>query len=56
MHQLTAVLHIFEAITFGTYFLPWTAVLAGIGEILGWAGRLWSSLNDGTLVVPFLMQ
>ncbi|KAI9433925.1 RTA1-domain-containing protein [Lactarius indigo] len=32
-----------------------TAVLSGITEIIGWSGRLWSSLNP-VLRTPFLMQ
>lgn len=36
------------------WLLP-TAVLAGIGETVGWTGRLWSSYSP-TLDDPFLMQ
>ena len=28
----------------GLWILP-TIVLCGLGEILGWSGRLWSSIN-----------
>ncbi|KIP07455.1 hypothetical protein PHLGIDRAFT_30017 [Phlebiopsis gigantea 11061_1 CR5-6] len=35
----------FSAIRFRLWWLLPTACLAGIGEIVGWAGRLWSSLN-----------
>ncbi|KIM74097.1 hypothetical protein PILCRDRAFT_815278 [Piloderma croceum F 1598] len=36
------------------WLLP-TAVLAGVGEVLGWSARLWSSHNP-LLNTPFLMQ
>jgi hypothetical protein len=40
---------------FRLWFLIPTVVLCGIGEITGWSGRLWSSLNvlNGN---AFLMQ
>ena len=37
------------------WLLP-TVVLAGLGELVGWSGRYWSSLNDGTLDKPYIMQ
>ncbi|KAH8108531.1 RTA1-domain-containing protein [Phellopilus nigrolimitatus] len=43
------------------YFRIWwllpTVILAGIGETIGWSGRLWSSQTfDGNASVPYLMQ
>ena len=44
-----------SALRFRLWWLVPTAVLAGVGEIIGWSGRLWSSFDilTGT---PFLMQ
>lgn len=50
-----AVLHFGQAIHRRAWFLLPTAVLAGIGEVIGWGGRLWSSyqpLADD----PYMMQ
>ena len=49
------VLHFGQAIHRRAWFLLPTAVLAGIGEMIGWGGRLWSSyepLADD----PYMMQ
>lgn len=54
--QPRSVVHLVEATYFRMWFLLPTAVLAGIGEVLGWTGRYWSSLNDGILNTPFLIQ
>lgn len=55
LSDLTAV-HLSEALYFKIWWLLPTAVLAGIGEVLGWSARYWSSREDGVLQVPFLMQ
>jgi hypothetical protein len=49
------VLHVGQAIYYKVWWMFPTAVLAGFGEILGWAGRVWSSKN---LVSddPFMMS
>lgn len=52
---LYLVLHLIQALNYRLWFLLPTAVLAGLGEIIGWAGRLWSSKNP-TLLDPFLIQ
>lgn len=52
---LIAVLHLTQAIYYRMWFLLPTVVLAGIGEVLGWSGRVWSAyapLNQN----PYLMQ
>lgn len=53
---ISPVVHTVEALYFRLWWLLPTAVLAGLGEILGWSARYWSSLNDGILDTPFLMQ
>jgi len=54
---LTTIVHILEALFFKPrlYWLIPTTAMCGIGEILGWSGRLWSSKNplNGT---AFLIQ
>lgn len=52
---LWTVIHVGEAIVFRMWWLLPTAALAGLGEVIGWAGRLWSSQSPGRLD-PFLMQ
>jgi len=52
----TTFIHFVEAIYFKMWWLIPTAVLAGIGEIIGWSARYWSSFDDGTLSTPFLIQ
>ena len=37
--------HLVHAFYRRTWFLLPTIILAGVGEILGWTGRLWSSKN-----------
>lgn len=38
--------HLFQMIKYRPmWWLIPTVLLAGVGEILGWSGRLWSSLN-----------
>ncbi|KAH7106598.1 RTA1-domain-containing protein [Auriculariales sp. MPI-PUGE-AT-0066] len=48
-------LHIGQAIKTRLWWLLGTVVLCGIGEVIGWGGRLWSSLKPGTHDA-FLMQ
>lgn len=54
-YPLPEVLHVGQAIYFRLWYLLPTIVLAGAGEILGWSGRLWSSINIPN-EIPFLMQ
>ncbi|TDL28650.1 RTA1 like protein [Rickenella mellea] len=53
---LSGLIHTVEAFYFGMRWLLATAVLACVGETIGWAGRYWSSLNWGIEQTPFLMQ
>lgn len=39
------VLHIFQAARYHLWWLLPTAALAGLLEVMGWSGRLWSSIN-----------
>ncbi|TDL28651.1 RTA1-domain-containing protein [Rickenella mellea] len=52
---LSTTLHIGQAVRNRLWFMFPTAVLAGIGEVIGWSGRLWSSHDPGGLN-PYLMQ
>ncbi|KAJ7219802.1 RTA1 like protein-domain-containing protein [Mycena haematopus] len=52
---ISTVLHIGQATYFRTWWLLPTAVFCGIGELLGWSGRLWSSQNP-TANTPFIIQ
>ncbi|KDQ59791.1 hypothetical protein JAAARDRAFT_127024 [Jaapia argillacea MUCL 33604] len=55
LFSITTILHIAQATRYRFWWLFPTAVLAGFAEVIGWAGRLWSSQN-ATLLDPFLMQ
>ena len=48
-------IHLGQAVRYRMWWLIPTAVLAGLGEVLGWSGRLWSSRNL-PLNTPFLIQ
>ncbi|KAH7106586.1 RTA1-domain-containing protein [Auriculariales sp. MPI-PUGE-AT-0066] len=53
---ITTTLHIIQGIYHrGARFMLWTAVLCGLGELIGWGGRLWSA-NDPAAGDAFLMQ
>jgi hypothetical protein len=55
LFSISTLLHLIETIYFRTWFTLYTLVLSGIGEVVGWAGRLWSS-SDTTLKNAYLMQ
>ncbi|KAL7410417.1 RTA1 like protein-domain-containing protein [Mrakia frigida] len=40
---LSTLLHTYQAIHYKLWWLLWTLSLGGLGETIGWAGRLWSS-------------
>jgi len=42
---ISTAVHLFQAIRFRLWFLIVTAVFCGLLEIIGWSGRLWSSIN-----------
>ncbi|KAJ7184984.1 RTA1-domain-containing protein [Mycena filopes] len=52
---LSTVLHIGQAAQFRMWWLFPTVCLCGVGEIIGWSGRLWSSFSP-TLHTPFMIQ
>ncbi|KAJ7501116.1 RTA1-domain-containing protein [Mycena galericulata] len=52
---ISTIAHISQATWFRTWWLLPTAVLCGIGELVGWSGRLWSSLSP-TAETPFIIQ
>lgn len=54
---LSTLIHLGEAIYFRLWWLLPTIILGGIGEVIGWSGRLWSSKTYlGNLVEPYLIQ
>ncbi|KAJ7155123.1 RTA1-like protein [Mycena filopes] len=52
---ISTILHVGQATYYRMWWLLPTAVLCGIGELLGWSGRLWSALSL-TAQTPFLIQ
>ncbi|KAJ8522070.1 hypothetical protein ONZ45_g1285 [Pleurotus djamor] len=55
LFSLSTIAHFGQAAIFRTWWLFPTVCLAGAVEILGWAGRLWSTYNV-TASDPFMMQ
>ncbi|KAL4243408.1 hypothetical protein ABKN59_001269 [Abortiporus biennis] len=55
LFSLSTLIHIGQATYFRMWWLFPTACLAGLIEIIGWSGRIWSSKNV-LLLDPFLMQ
>ena len=54
-HLISIVGHVSEALYFRLWWLLPTVCLAGVGEIIGWIGRLISSHSPGDLN-PYLIQ
>ncbi|KAJ7106695.1 RTA1 like protein-domain-containing protein [Mycena epipterygia] len=52
---ISTILHIGQATYYRMWWLFPTACLCGIGELVGWSGRLWSSFSPG-LGDPYMMQ
>ncbi len=50
------VTHVVQAFWFRMWWLLPTVVLAGLGELIGWSGRYWSSFNGGVADKPYTMQ
>ncbi|KAJ3809465.1 RTA1-domain-containing protein [Lentinula aff. lateritia] len=42
---ISSLIHFSQALFYRKWFFLYTAVLAGLVEILGWSGRLWSNQN-----------
>ncbi|KAI9058095.1 RTA1-domain-containing protein [Trametes sanguinea] len=55
LYGVTTIFHALQAGWSRLWWLFPTAVLAGIAEVIGWSGRLWSSINPHA-VDPYLMQ
>ncbi|KAJ7751899.1 RTA1-domain-containing protein [Mycena maculata] len=55
LYGLSTILHVGQAVWFRTWWLLPTAALCGIGELLGWSGRLWSSISP-LANTPFTIQ
>ncbi|KAJ7493861.1 RTA1 like protein-domain-containing protein [Mycena latifolia] len=52
---ISTILHIGQATYYRMWWLLPTACLCGIGELVGWSGRLWSSFSP-SFEDPFMMQ
>ncbi|KAJ7506174.1 RTA1-like protein [Mycena galericulata] len=52
---ISTTLHVGQAIYYRMWWLLFTACLCGVGELVGWSGRLWSSFSP-SLDDPFMMQ
>ncbi|KAJ7454181.1 RTA1-domain-containing protein [Mycena latifolia] len=55
LFALSTILHIGQATYYRMWWLFPTACLCGVGELVGWSGRLWSSFSP-SLHDPFMMQ
>ncbi|KAJ7433447.1 RTA1 like protein-domain-containing protein [Mycena galericulata] len=55
LYGISTILHIVQAAWFRTWWLLPTAALCGVAELLGWSGRLGSSISP-TALTPFLIQ
>ncbi|KAG7100095.1 hypothetical protein E1B28_001875 [Marasmius oreades] len=55
LFSTTLVIHVWQTISSRYWFLVPTVILGAVLEVLGWAGRLWSSRDLG-LRDPFMMQ
>ncbi|KAJ3488236.1 hypothetical protein NLI96_g2982 [Meripilus lineatus] len=55
LYALTTILHFGQSLRYRMWFLLPTVCLAGVGEVIGWGGRSWSSFSP-LLQTPFLIQ
>jgi hypothetical protein len=55
LYSVSTLLHVAQATYHRTYWLYVTAAFCGVIEILGWSGRLWSSISP-FLDIPFQIQ
>ncbi|KAJ7641551.1 RTA1-like protein [Roridomyces roridus] len=54
---ISTIVHVGQVIYYRMWWLLFTACLCGAGELVGWSGRLWSSLTpDQALTNPYMMQ
>ncbi|KAJ7238139.1 RTA1-like protein [Mycena haematopus] len=52
---ISTILHVGQATYYRMWWLFPTACLCGVGELVGWSGRLWSSFSP-SFSNPFMMQ
>ena len=55
---LFSVLHFGQSLRYRAWWLLPTAVLAGVGEVIGWGGRLWSNyapLNNNAYLIQYVL-
>ncbi|KAJ6457020.1 RTA1 like protein-domain-containing protein [Mycena vitilis] len=52
---ISTILHVGQATYFRMWWLLPTAALCGVGELIGWAARLWSAISP-TADMPFTIQ
>ncbi|KAJ7160614.1 RTA1-domain-containing protein [Mycena crocata] len=52
---ISTLLHTAQAVYFRMWWLLPTACLCGVGELIGWSGRLWSSISPRA-ADPYMMQ
>ncbi|KAF8192122.1 RTA1-like protein [Pholiota molesta] len=55
LFSLSTLVHVGQAIRYRLWFLFFTVILCGSIEILGWAGRLWSSISPLNSI-PFQIE
>ncbi|KAJ6552992.1 RTA1-like protein [Mycena capillaripes] len=55
LYGISAALHVGQATYYRMWWLLPTACLCGLGELVGWSGRLWSSFSP-SFYNPFMMQ
>ncbi|KAJ7108011.1 RTA1-domain-containing protein [Mycena crocata] len=55
LFAVSTAIHVGQAFYFRMWWLLPTACLCGIGELVGWSGRLWSSFSP-SLDDPYMMQ
>ncbi|KAF8177351.1 RTA1-like protein [Mycena galopus ATCC 62051] len=55
LYGLSTALHVGQAAYYRMWWLMPTACICGFGELVGWSGRLWSSVSP-ILYDPFMMQ
>jgi hypothetical protein len=55
LYGVSTLCHIAQATYYRTYWLYATAAFCGIIELLGWSGRLWSSISP-FMKIPFQIQ
>ncbi|KAI0827219.1 RTA1-domain-containing protein [Trametes gibbosa] len=55
LFSISTAIHVGQTFWSRLWWLFGTTALAGLIEIIGWSGRLWSSISP-TLLDPFLMQ